>query len=635
MSQTPSTPFDFVHVASVGDTARALQHPGFIERCIAAYREAGFGIPGESEIRSWRNSWPPLLDALVRAGLEDLRIYLEFGTPEGHSRFDALLLGWTSAERIAAVVVELKQWTDARPLPHGQVHLPWDDSTKIHPVLQVAGYTAFLKRWFDSPEAQLDVRGLALLHNATEAQVGAIEDSSLGPYVHPVLSGERINGAADADALRSLFHCSDVIGADNRLVKAFETASWRPNRQLLSMAAEAIDRDPAFVLMGDQQSAFLGIRAKVDEALASGRRSIVLVEGGPGSGKTILAMRLLRSYIGRDQDGRVQRRALYRSPSKTLNTNLREVTRDVAAAKSLFGYTSGAVLDTDLVILDEAHRVSRVDGVFERYVMRSLARVPVVVIFLDERQRIRPDEGLTGWEVRDLGEKHRIEVTGHRLRGGFRCNGSREFTDWVDRLLYGEPVAWRGKGYDLGVADDPSQLEEWLRECVEQERSARIGAGFCWSWSQPAPGLQLPGVSIEWHDAHEGHPRRWARPWNLHEEERTADRSRVVRPKSPFWATHAGGVDQVGCVYTAQGLEYDDAGVIIGPDLVRRAGHWEAHPEQSRDPRMRGVGPELYLELARNTYRVLMTRGMKSCRLYSTDEETREFLRSLMPTSRG
>lgn len=634
MSQTPSTPLRFVHAASVGDTARALQQPGFIERCVDAYEATGFGTPSESEVQSWRRSWPPLLHGLVRAGLDDLWIYLEFGTPEGHSRFDALLLGWTPAGRIAAVVIELKQWTEARTLRHDRVHLLLDDTIRTHPIAQVAGYTAFLEQWFVSPEVELDVRGLALLHNATEAQAEVFRKRPHDRYSCPVLSKDQLNGAISPDELRSLFRCSDVRGADGRLIKAFESAAWRPSRELLSMVADAIKRHPAFVLMGDQQDAFLGIKAKVDEVLSTRRRSIVLVEGGPGSGKTILATRLLGAYSAEQENGEIQCRAIYRTTSGTLNANLREVTRDVHAARSIFGQPRGVVRNADLVILDEAHRMHRSGGGFRRYIDKDLGDVPVVVVFLDERQRILPNEGLSSREVHDWGEELEIDVVAHRLRGSFRCNGSREFSTWVDSLLYGEPEKWKGRNYDLDVVDDPSRLESWLLERVEQARSARISAGYCWSWSQPAPGLTLPGVSIEWQDAHDGSPRHWARPWNLRDEDPTPDKQEVLHPRSQFWATHPGGIHQVGCVYTAQGLEYDDAGVILGPDLVRRAGRWEAHPEQSHDPKMRGVEAGLYLELARNIYRVLMTRGMKSCRLYSTDEETREFLRSLMPTGR-
>ncbi|WP_017597332.1 DNA/RNA helicase domain-containing protein [Nocardiopsis lucentensis] len=626
MPQPTPAPLRFVHSGSVGDTLRELGRPDFIDRCRSRYLSMGFGEPGASEVESWRKSWPPLLDALARAGLHELRIYLEFGTPEGHSRFDALLIGERGPKDLVAVVVELKQWTEAETLTHDRVRLRLDGSTRTHPVAQVAGYTSFLRLWFGSDELDLDVRGLVFLHNADEEQAEVFRGLSRADYGCPVLSGTQVSEEASPEGLRALFRLDDARGATERLVKSFETSSWRPNRELLSMVADVIERNPSFVLMGDQQDALLEIRAKIDEARATGRRSIVLVQGRPGSGKTALAMRLLGSYT---KEGRNSAR--YLTPSGTLNSNLREATKNVRGSQDLFGQPRHVVSEADLVIIDEAHRFPRTGTPFDTYVGYHLRRVPVVVVFLDERQRIRPKEGLQKWEVHRLGEREqeRIEVVSHELRGSFRCNGSRRFVTWVDSLLYGEPHPWQGMDYDVDVVDNPSEMERWMRECLEQERKARISAGYCWSWSSPAPGLDLPGVSIEWKDPHTGRTHHWARPWNLHDQ-RERPNGEVEFPKSQFWATHPGGVEQIGCVYTAQGLEYDDAGVILGPDLVRRNGQWVADPGESRDPHMRSVGREEYFDLARNIYRVLMTRGMGSCRLYSTDRETQEFLTSLV-----
>ncbi|GAA1440315.1 DNA/RNA helicase domain-containing protein [Nocardiopsis tropica] len=625
MSESSPDPLRYVHSGRVGDTAKYLEMPEFIDQCRDRYRAAGFGEPGESEVNSWRNSWPPLLRALVRAGLEDLWIYLEFGTPEGNSRFDALLLGSTGAGELAAVVVELKQWKQAASLSHDRVRVGGKGGDiRTHPVAQVAGYTTFLCYWFSSPDLSLDVRGLVFLHNADEKDVTPLRGLSQTGYGCPVLSGELVSRTPDGELLRELLRCSDARAVSDTQLKAFETSSWRPNRELLSLVADAIRRNPSFVLIGDQQDAFLQIRAKVDDALASGRQSVILVNGGPGSGKTALAMRLLGTYMGETEEG-----ARYGTPSATLRRNVR-LAAGVPGSSRLFDLPRGVLKGATLVILDEAHRLRRSGGDFGTYVRKNLANVPVVVVFLDERQRIRPTEGLGAWEVHRLAEDPRIDVVSHELRGSFRCNGSRAFSTWVDALFYDHPYSWSSPDYDLGVVRNPSEMEKWLEECLRQERRARISAGFCWSWDKVEEGQQHPGVRIEWQDAHTGHAHLWRRAWNLHEEE-IGDEGEVVAPQSQLWATQPGGENQIGCVYTAQGLEYDDAGVILGPDLVRRGDRWEARREKSHDPAMTRVGAEEYLELALNTYRVLMTRGMRSCRLYSTDEETQEFLTSLMP----
>ncbi|MFE1468611.1 DNA/RNA helicase domain-containing protein [Nocardiopsis dassonvillei] len=625
---SPITPLRFVHAGRVGDTARELERPDFIERCRARYRAVGFGDPDKAEVRSWRNSWPPLLHALVRAGLEDLWIYLEFGTPEGDSRFDVLLLGRRGAEELVGVVVELKQWSVATSAGGGEVRLLNEETTRKDPLAQLASYTAFLKQWFSSESIRMDTRGLVFLHNATPDEAEAIPRISDVPlaYRNPVVSGDEVKEAPGPEALRALFSCGDVEPPTDGLVKAFEAAEWRANPKLLSAVGDVLERNRSFVLLGDQRQAFHEIRTKINDALVSGRRSIILVQGGPGSGKTVLAMRLLAAYM---KDPRA--RARYGTPSGALTRNLRDAV-GVPGSEPLFRLPSKAVRDSRLVIIDEAHRLSRHGGGFGGYVTRFLEDVPVIVVFLDERQRVRPTEGVWEQEVRRFADGTSIEVVTHSLNGSFRCNGSRQFNVWVDDLLYGDARTWRGNDYDLGLSANPWQMERWLEDCLEEDdRVARISAGFCWGWEKTGKGEALPAVSIEWRDHQHEATRRWERPWNLHRKLFDKDTGEYIGPDSQVWATEPGGERQVGCVYTAQGLEYDDAGVILGPDLVRRGDHWEAHPEESRDPAMTGVGAQEYLELALNTYRVLMTRGMRSCRLYSTDEETQDFLASLMP----
>jgi DUF2075 family protein len=85
-------------------------------------------------------------------------------------------------------------------------------------------------------------------------------------------------------------------------------------------------------------------------------------------------------------------------------------------------------------------------------------------------------------------------------------------------------------------------------------------------------------------------------------------------------------------VYTAQGFEYDYAGVIIGPDLVWRTDHWVPQPERSHDSQVKRGTPLQFDQAVRNTYKVLLTRGMRGATLYSTDPETQSLLESLVPT---
>ena len=252
----------------------------------------------------------------------------------------------------------------------------------------------------------------------------------------------------------------------------------------------------------------------------------------------------------------------------------------------------------------------------------AVARVPVFL--LDENQVVRPGELGSPQEIRRYAESRGFEVHEISLDGQFRCGGSALYEDWVLRLLglRGDgPVPWTGEDdhFRLEFADSPAALEERLRTEHEAGFSARMTAGYCWPWSAPgADGSLVPDVRIG----------DWARPWNV-----KSDRAVGDAPASSLWATSPNGFGQVGCVYTAQGFEYDWNGVILGPDLVVRDGRFTAVREATKDPVFKKSTPAgEYERLVRHTYKVLLTRGMIGTVVFSTDAETREFLKGLIST---
>jgi DUF2075 family protein len=187
-------------------------------------------------------------------------------------------------------------------------------------------------------------------------------------------------------------------------------------------------------------------------------------------------------------------------------------------------------------------------------------------------------------------------------------------------LSPGGPIPWEGDDhFSLSVAQSPEELESAMKANQEQGYTARITAGYCWPWSDPNPdGGLVDDVVIG----------TWRRPWNL-----KGDRATAGAPPSALWATDPAGFGQVGCIYTAQGFEYDWNGVIIGPDLVWREDRWVSRRSESRDPAFRNANtaPDAEFDrLLRNVYKVLFTRGMIGTIFYSTDAQTREFLRRLI-----
>lgn len=284
----------------------------------------------------------------------------------------------------------------------------------------------------------------------------------------------------------------------------------------------------------------------------------------------------------------------------------------------------------DVLICDEAHRMRQTsanrytraaDRTGKRQVEELIDAARVPVFLLDEHQVVHPGEMGSLHEIEEAAAAKGLPVTTVSLDGQFRCGGSDAYLEWVVRLLGledGGPVTWEPDSkMELMVADSPEEMEVFLEDRRAQRYGARMPAGYCWKWTKIAPGQSLP-LDVVIGD--------WARPWNVY-----GDRAVAGAPPAALWATDSAGFGQVGCVYTAQGFEYDWSGVIMGPDLVWRDDRWVADRSASRDPVFKKSTPDEDVDrLIRNTYKVLLTRGMKGTVVYSTDAETRAKLRELV-----
>lgn len=592
--------------------------------------------PRAEEVHSWRRSWPALIEILRSAGLEDVHLLLEYSLPATGERVDALILGRDADGRLCAVAIELKQWTHAQlsPFRPGMVRI--GERVVQHPSRQVGGYVHYLRQWVSRDDFPLTARGTVVLHDAPADLVAELRArAARGPAgAYPVLGRDDLTPQPSPQALAERLGCAELspIGWDD--VERLLQVEHRPSSALLERAGEVIEGRDAFTLIGDQDLARQEVLHAVTAARERGTKSIVVVTGGPGTGKTVIACRLLGDLC---QQPNGNPRLL--SPSGTLTRQLRRtVGEDFRGLIATFlDKVPAGITDYSVALLDEAHRARtypdhRQDA-FPVILGKLLERAAVTVLFLDERQIVRPTEGLTLKELQQHAQYRGFSFAHIDLVSQFRCNGSRAYQQWVDHLFRPEGTAsvWEGNDYDLAVAADPERLEHWVAEHIRSGRTARVTAGFCWTWNSPPTPPLLPEVAITW-DGPDG-PRTWARPWNSRADEPTFDHPDV--PARPFWATDTGGHNQVGCIYTAQGMEYAYNAVIMGGDLVRRGERWIAHPEESHDSQLRGLPPHRYLQYALNTYRVLATRGSRGTRFYSTDAITQDFLQTLIPPHAG
>ncbi|WP_170220726.1 DNA/RNA helicase domain-containing protein [Amycolatopsis cihanbeyliensis] len=571
----------------------------------------------------------------MRAGLGELWLGLEFSLHGTGQRVDALVLGTRADGGLQATVVELKQWSDCVLLEAEPSRVLVRGELLTHPCAQVAGYLWYLATWVRRAELDLLVRGVAVLHNASPSVVADLR----GSVVRSTGSDEiAVLGRAELDvpeAVRAGLAADGLAGPADEQIKAVREARHIPPLSLFTELERVLNNDSSMTLVGEQQDALLELRSRLKAALSAPGRHLILVTGGPGTGKSVIAVRLLAAIPKLAEQLGTTCTARYLTPSGTLRWQLERAAGP--AGKGLFhtvrGYLKAKPKERHVPVVDEAQRIA--DAVHK--IPEILDATRLAVLFLDEKQIILPNEGITSDALERLAGGKGVTVSPINLVNQFRCAGSQRYLGWVDALLTQgpSPRPWTDDEYDFATVTDPQALKNWVDAHTRDGTTARISAGFCWPWTKgTAKDELLDDVELRWQDRASGAERELRLPWNSKFEKPDRE-GNVAIPHSQAWATDPGGHEQVGCIYTAQGLEYPYSAVVLGPDLVRRNDRWQARPDRSWDPAMEGVTPEQYLVLAFNIYRVLLTRGTRGCRVYSTDPATQRYLEHLIPTRAG
>ncbi len=401
---------------------------------------------------------------------------------------------------------------------------------------------------------------------------------------------------------------------------------------LFDVAARSLTHPDAFALSEDQQA----VLGQVHRLLAADDgQAAVVVTGAAGSGKSALALTLLGEAL------RAGYRARHATGSQAFTTALRKTAgHGSRQAQQLFQYF-GTAADTelgglDLLVCDDAHQLRATSNT--RYTPASrrsdrsqtaelVDAARVVVFLLDEDQAVRPGQLGTRDYIETAARASGATVHTAQLASQHRHRSPR-YDGWVRRLLGLDdaplpPAPWTaetgpGTGFELRVAESPHELEQLLRAKAELGASTRMTAGYCWPWSEARPGNPL----VE--DIVIGD---WRRPWSV-----KGHRAVNGLPPSPLWAIEPAGAGQVGCIYTAQGFEYDYGGVILGPDLLWRDGRWITDTVATRDNALTRASAADFDLWVRRTYRVLLTRSRSGTILYSTDPATRALLRDIIDT---
>lgn len=612
----------FIPHATAGQIADILTHR-FVQRIDHA--------PSESEVRSWKESLGAFADTVTDAGMDDAWIVLEYQLPLASTRADCLLIGSDAAGRPQTIVLEFKQWDRCIPSDIPEV-VELGGALHLHPSAQARYYRQYLR---DAHSAFVDgaigLASAAYMHNArVKADTGFFDSR-----YRALLQDSPAYCIENVGELKDSLHARIGRGIDQTTIGKILYGRYQPSKQLLQHVADAIDTYEPWTLLDEQRVVFNDIFNAVEKARASDQKKVIIVKGGPGTGKSIIAIQVIGTAARKGY------KVLHATGSKAFTINL----RGIVGRDELFRYFMQLAEEDDdsieLLVCDEAHRLrSKSATRFRSYSDRPQAHdmidvAKVAVFFLDGQQSVRADEIGSVWALQDYAESKGIDYEIYDLATQFRCAGSESYVRWIEYALglTNTPAyAWnRNKEYDVRVYSDVSEMEAALLKKHEQGESARLVAGFCWEWSDPdTAGKLVPDVEIG----------SWKRPWNR--KPREVWRNRTGSAEAPtdhpykIWATEPAGFNEVGCIYSAQGFEFDYVGVIFGRDLMwdpaRR--EWRANLSASKDRGAKqGLAkkPALAYEKLAHIYRVLSTRGMKGTYFHFLDEETRKHFEQLLP----
>jgi uncharacterized protein len=586
--------------------------------------------PSPSEVRSWQNSLKAMALIVIDACLEDHGVVLEYQLPLTSKRLDFLICGKDQAACDRAIIVELKQWEQCE---HSEV-----DKTVLsrvggalrpilHPSIQVGQYQQYLEdshTAFHEGPAPIQLNSCAYLHNYTAGQDDPLRDTKFDQAIlrYPLFDA---NGSV---ALSHYLGERLVGGQGSPVLERIELSRNRASRKLMDHVAETIKSHSPWILLDEQLVIYEEIIATVTNSRFGRSKQIVLVKGGPGTGKSVIAINLLARLA------KLGKSAHYATGSKAFTETLWSIlgSRSKTMVRYFNSYGEADYSSIDILICDESHRLRETSN--NRFTPKAKRRnkpqiqeiidaSKVSVFFIDDKQVVRPNEIGSTQYIREIATKGGYELTEYELAVQFRCAGSDGFVNWINNTLGIERTAnvlWDGAdGFEFKILDSPESLENAIRARAGEGYSARVAAGFCWPWSEPrADGTLVDDVVIgDYRRPWDAKPGNWKLAPGI--------------PSASLWATDANGINQVGCVYNIQGFELDYIGVIWGKDLVYDfdTQTWVGNKKESADQVVKR-SKEKFSDLVKNTYRVLLSRGLRGCYVHFMDKDTERYIRTRM-----
>lgn len=600
---------------------------GHIDQIIhSAFKEKLHRSTSEKEVESWWNSLRFMSSILNDKEIPDnTGVAIECQIPQTSKRIDFILTGKDSDKKDNVVIVELKQWKSSEITEKDGIvktALGKGLHETSHPSYQAWSYAAMLQDFSATvQEENITLSPCAYLHNYENDSVIRHE------FYKEYLDKAPVFLKRDADKLRDFIKKFVKTGDDGNVMFRIDSGKIRPSKQLSDSLVSLLKGNQEFIMLDEQKLVYETALWLTDKAKTQGKK-VLIVEGGPGTGKSVVAINLIVEITKREMLTQyVTKNAAPRAVYQSKLTGTITRSRFAALFQSSGVFTDAKPNEFDALIVDEAHRLNAKSGMFqnkgENQIMEIIRTANCSIFFIDENQKVSMKDIGTKEEIKKQAKRMNAEVQELELSSQFRCNGSDAYLSFLDNLLQIKDTAHddlTNINYDFKVCDSPAELRDLIIEKNKEKNSARIVAGYCWDWKSQKDTKALDIVFPEYN---------FGMQWNLASD-------------SMLWIMKPDSVNEIGCIHTCQGLELDYVGVIFGEDLIVRDGIVLVDPAKrsKMDSSIKGYkkmlsekpdeAKDLIRRIIKNTYRTLMTRGIKGCYVWSQDLETNNWLKNIL-----
>ena len=577
----------------------------------------------DNEYRSWENSLIQMYVVIDDDAIPgDAGIAIEYNVPQTAKRVDFMISGYDQFEKPNVVIIELKQWDQLGAVEESEslvrTFTGGAPRQVVHPSYQAWSYAQLIMDYNSHvQDKNVLLHPCAYLHNYKRFEQDPLDYTQYKDYLDEAPAYSKGQGNLLCRFIKQFIR----FGDRKEILYDIDNGKIRPSKRLQDAILGMVKGNQEFIMIDEQRIAYEGILRTVHSCQNDGKKRTVIVQGGPGTGKTVIAINLLANLTG---EGIVAQYV-----TKTT------APRDVYKAK-LKGYKkksyidnlfkgSGCYIGVDknaagVLIADEAHRLRKKNQYDhgENQIKEIINAALCSIFFIDESQRVTMEDIGSIDEIQHWADYYQSEVTYFELLSQFRCNGSNGYLAWLDDVLQIRETAnysLEGLDYDFKVFDSATELYEAIKEKNSCNNQARLVAGYCWNWNKNEVN------NTDFHDIQIGDFRM---SWNL---------------GKGVYALEDTSINEVGCIHTTQGLEFDYIGVIIGKDLQYANGSLVTDFRERADTdksvsglkKLEKQDPEEARkkadEIIKNTYRTLMSRGMKGCYIYCCDENLNDYFK--------